>query len=130
MTKPLHQTSYTLIIAAGEGGTVIPAPGVYDVNSGVNINLSAMPFSGYVFQGWQGSINSSQPNIQVIMNQNMTLTATFIPDSGNGPGSGTTVVLPWLEFGLGALGLVLAYGRLSPNRGKKNNGKKEKDKRK
>lgn len=69
-------TQYTLTVTAGEGGSVSTQGGTYDEGSTVNIIATAG--SGYIFQNW--SNGSTDNPISVIVNQNMSLTASFIPD--------------------------------------------------
>ena len=69
-------TQYTLTVSAGEGGTVSSEGGTYDEGSTVNITATAG--SGYIFQNW--SNGSTDNPVSVSVNQNTSLTASFIPD--------------------------------------------------
>ena len=60
-------------------------PGVMDANEwsgtyfeGIPVSLSAIPKPGYQFAGWEG-IDQSDPDVDLILNENLTLTANFIP---------------------------------------------------
>jgi uncharacterized repeat protein (TIGR02543 family) len=60
-------------------------PGVMDTDEwsgtyfeGIPISLSAIPNPGYQFAGWEG-IDQSDPDVDLILNENLTLTAKFIP---------------------------------------------------
>jgi len=60
-------------------------PGVMDRNEwsgtyfkGIPVNLSAIPKPGYQFAGWEG-IEQSDPDVDLILNENLTLRANFIP---------------------------------------------------
>ncbi len=58
------------------GGTVSPGSGTYDVGS--NITLTATPASGYRYDHWEGDVSGNSTSINVIMNDNKTVTAVFI----------------------------------------------------
>ena len=69
-------TQYTLTVTSGEGGTVSTQGGTYD--DGTEVTITATPDEGYVFTGWSdGSTNNS---ISIEVNQNTTLTASFVPE--------------------------------------------------
>ena len=60
-------------------------PGVMDADEwsgtyfeGIPISLSAIPKPGFQFAGWEG-IDQSDPDVDLILNENLTLTAKFIP---------------------------------------------------
>ena len=60
-------------------------PGVMDADEwsgtyfeGIPVSLSAIPKPGYQFAGWEG-IDQSDPDVDLILNENLTLTANFIP---------------------------------------------------
>ena len=74
-TEP-ENTQYSLTVSAGEGGIVSTQGGTYD--EGTEVTITATPDEGYVFSGWSdGSTNNS---ISIEVNQNTTITASFIPD--------------------------------------------------
>ena len=60
-------------------------PGVVDADEwrgiyfkGIPVSLSAIPKPGYQFAGWTG-IDHTDPDVVLILNKNLTLTANFIP---------------------------------------------------
>ena len=60
-------------------------PGVMDTEKwsgtyfkGVPISLSAIPNPGFQFAGWEG-IDQSDPDVNLVLNEDLTLTANFIP---------------------------------------------------
>ena len=69
-------TQYTLTVSAGKGGSVSSEGGTYD--EGTSVTITATPKYGYVFTGW--SNGSTENSISIEVNQNTTLTASFIPD--------------------------------------------------
>ena len=66
-------TQYTLIVSAGEGGSVSTAGGTY--NDGTSISITATPDNGYSFLGWSNGSVESQITINV--NSNIEITANF-----------------------------------------------------
>lgn len=95
------QTQYTLTVTTSGNGSVSPAGGTYD--AGTTVTLSATPASGWTFSGWSGDVSGTANTIQVTMNANKTVRATFtesstarytlsVSTSGNGsvsPGGGS-----------------------------------------
>jgi hypothetical protein len=88
------------------GGTVTSQPGDIDCGidcdeayqHGASVTLTADPDNGSVFSGWSGACSGNQPECNVIMTMNRSVTATFEPedsgtanqdsDEGDGNGSG------------------------------------------
>lgn len=98
----------TLTMAVGSGGcgTVYPLSGAHGYVEGSVVDLHAVPDAGCRFVHWEGDIGSADSlnrNIQVIMDQDRTITAVF-EDWGNtltlavgGDGCGTTNPSPGLS---------------------------------
>ncbi len=75
------QQQYSLTVSAGSGGTTNPAPGISWNPAGRSATVSAMPDSGYVFNGWTldgGNVGNTNPT-SVTMNQPHNLVANFAP---------------------------------------------------
>ena len=67
---------YSLTVTKPAGGTVSPpSGGVYLANS--RVTLTATPSAQYEFVGWEGSMSTSSNPLQLTMNSDMTMTATF-----------------------------------------------------
>ena len=119
-------------------GTTVPAPGTYQYFSGDTLSFSAMPNTGYIFNGWviaygDGSVDSlsvdyisASAPADVFMNYSpMTITALFgtvDPNSDsmqvnvavNDPTMGTTIPAPGTHyFHVGEVASVVAV----PNNG-------------
>ncbi len=72
---------YTLTISTTTGGTTNPAPGSYQYDSGTQVQVEAIPDSGYEFSQWSGDIHSDHKNdnpLTIVIDSNKTLTANFI----------------------------------------------------
>jgi hypothetical protein len=81
-----YQHQYSLKVTGDGGIQSVSANGnvssrqpisvIYWFNQGASVSLSATTFQGYTFIGWtglgQGSVSSSNPNISVTMNTNLT----------------------------------------------------------
>jgi hypothetical protein len=81
---PVIPPTFTLTInvVPTNGGTVLVTPpansnGTYSAN--VTVALSAQPNPGFRFVRWTGAVASSNALVQVLMNGNKTVTATFEP---------------------------------------------------
>ena len=86
-------TDFDVIIQTGEGGTTVPVPGTYPVADGVLLAVSAVPNAGWNFNRFvvePGGTFTTNP-VEVMIDQNITITAVFT-DTGTvppGPGPGT-----------------------------------------
>ncbi|MEM7028222.1 MAG: right-handed parallel beta-helix repeat-containing protein [Chloroflexota bacterium] len=79
VTNAMVVTTYTLSLATVGNGSVNPVSGVY--TAGTEINLTATPDSGWLFQSWSGDLTSSTNPEIVTMDSNKTITATFVEAS-------------------------------------------------
>lgn len=66
---------YTLTVTVGDGGSVSTAGGTY--NDGTSISITATPNEGYAFSGWSGNSNFTEPSITLVMDGNISITASF-----------------------------------------------------
>ncbi len=74
-------TQYTLTMVVVGAGSVAPAEGEHIYSAGTEVNLSAAPATGYIFDGWSGDLISGNATASVVMDQNKTITATFVEDA-------------------------------------------------
>lgn len=86
--QPIVQQFYTLTLTPTPGGwgeinaTPTPASG-NDYAAGTTVTLTTTEATGYDFSLWGGDIDSATPTaseIQVVMDRNRTVTATFIEE--------------------------------------------------
>ena len=74
---------YTLSISMIGSGVVLVNGNIYseeiEIYQGQQVNISATPSTGWLFDGWTGDITSTNSAISFTMNSNTTLTATFTP---------------------------------------------------
>ena len=66
---------YTLTVATSEGGTVSTEGGEYE--EGTEVTITATPDEGYEFVGWTGAIESTELEIQIVVNEAKTISAVF-----------------------------------------------------
>lgn len=69
-----------LNLQAGEGGTTVPSPGIYDHEENENVTILAIPNTDFEFSQWTGSVPSGQEIINPLflrMNFSRTITANF-----------------------------------------------------
>jgi uncharacterized repeat protein (TIGR01451 family) len=67
------------ILTAGSGeGTVTRDPALAEYTPGTVVELTAIPAAGSLFAGWSGAVNGTTNPVDVTMNGNKTVTATFV----------------------------------------------------
>ncbi|MDY8137865.1 InlB B-repeat-containing protein [Aquimarina sp. 2201CG5-10] len=100
ITATFSQIQRTLIINTTGSGSVTPASGS-TYNDGATATLTATPAAGWQFDGWSGDATGTTNPLQVTMDADKTITATFsqiqrtltINTTGSGsvtPASGST----------------------------------------
>ncbi len=79
-----YKQQYYLVVQSEQGQGVTSGQGWYDAGTSVPISVSTPPSPmfgvSYVFNGWQGSAQSSSQSTTVLMNGPMTVTATWRTD--------------------------------------------------
>jgi len=73
-------TQFTLTTSTVGSGTVTPSGGTY--NSGTQVQLTATPSSGWVFDHWSGALSGSTNPQTITMNSDKSVIATFVQQSG------------------------------------------------
>ncbi|MFC2142296.1 hypothetical protein ACFLR7_05130 [Acidobacteriota bacterium] len=68
---------FILDLKAGEGGTTDPEPGLYGLDSGVEVEITAVPDAGHFFLTWTGDESGSENALTVLMDSAKTITAHF-----------------------------------------------------
>jgi len=66
---------YTLSVNTIGQGTVDPPGGIYSENA--DVSLTATPASGWEFSGWSGDVNSSANPLNIHIDADKSVTATF-----------------------------------------------------
>jgi len=79
---------HTLTIAAGSGGTTDPSPGSYDYAPGTQVAVTAIPNTGYQFNGWSGDASGTTNPITVTMDDDKMIAANFAAIDSGGGGTG------------------------------------------
>jgi hypothetical protein len=103
---PYELTVFTI----GAGSVTLDPPGgIYD--SVVTVTLTALPDSGYVFEGWSGDLSGSANPESVLMNDDKTVMATFVPESGTG--GGTITYQETVTGGLSSFTTVATFDTLT-----------------
>ncbi len=75
-TIPEVYSLRTQVLPEGSG-TVEPAEGNFEVNE--RIAIEAIPFEGYVFQGWEGDIDGNENPESVLLDNDKIITVRFSP---------------------------------------------------
>ncbi len=71
----VSDTSYTLTSSITGMGSITPVDGLY--NKGAAFNVTAIPAAGYQFDGWGGDLSGRINPVQLTMDTNKIITATF-----------------------------------------------------
>ncbi len=69
---------YSLTVSTSPGGTTDPSPDIYTYYGGKRVTLTAIPDSGYVFNGWSGDASGTENPITIIMDENKSIAANFV----------------------------------------------------
>ena len=79
---------YLLVATAvpSGGGTITRSvqPGASGYESGTTVVLTATPSPGYAFVGWSGAAGGSSSNVTVVVNNTLSVTATFLKFDASG----------------------------------------------
>jgi hypothetical protein len=67
----------TLVIAAGAGGTTSPAPGAYTYPTDSTQRITAVPATHYRFLSWSGDVTGSQNPVDIKMDRDKSIAASF-----------------------------------------------------
>jgi len=75
----VHVITFTLKIETTTGGTTNPAPGTYTYSAGTQVQVTAIPSNGYIFDHWElnGTNVGTATTYTVTMNANYVLKAFF-----------------------------------------------------
>ncbi len=79
---PVTQFTLTTNVTGSGSVELDPVGGTYD--SASVVTLTAVPLSGWQFDGWSGDLSGTTNPAQITMNANKSVTATFIQQSGGG----------------------------------------------
>ncbi|WP_289057894.1 hypothetical protein [uncultured Mesotoga sp.] len=74
----LSRKMYTLDIKVTGGGTVTKSPDKLEYSYGEEVLLTALPDQGWNFVGWTGDLTGSDSSKVIVMDQNRSVTATFV----------------------------------------------------
>ncbi|WP_299701337.1 T9SS type A sorting domain-containing protein [uncultured Pontibacter sp.] len=76
-SPPPPSEQYTLSVSTVGSGSVSKSPTQNTYAAGSTVSLTATPAAGYQFAGWSGDVTGTTNPLSVVMNNNITLTATF-----------------------------------------------------
>lgn len=93
--------TYDLSVTIVGNGVVNQTPSGTKFAEGAVVTLSADPDDANKFDGWSGSVTSSSSTIEVTMNSDINLTATFSEIGGSGCSFVETVPITFSKTGVG-----------------------------
>lgn len=71
-------SSQVLVMMTGSG-TISPNYNGQALTIGTTYTMTAKPASGYLFQGWLGTVTTTNTTMEFVMEPNMVLVAKFVP---------------------------------------------------
>jgi len=81
------ESTFSLLSQSGIGGTVSPSGGSnYPI--GTKVTVTATADAGYLFDSWSGSVAGSEEQITITLDQDKTISATFIQDQADSDSDG------------------------------------------
>lgn len=92
-------TMYTLSVEVIGQGTITPGGGSFE--EGAVIILSALPAADFSFNGWTGDAVSDSSSIEITMNADVSLTATFLESVVPVCESVESINVPFTQNGVG-----------------------------
>ena len=100
IAKPIYTLS-TSVLPIGGGSLLLSPPGgtYYE---GIMVTATATPFSGYHFDHWSGDANGTISSLEIVITENITITAHFIEKEDNGGIPGFELL-----FAIGAIMVIL-----------------------
>ncbi len=104
--------TYSLIVSVSGNGTVTQTPTGTNFAEGTVVTLKADPDDANKFDGWSGSVTSTSSTIEVTMDSDKNLTATFSEIGGEGCDGVDTVLMDFAQNGVGEYCFV-ARGEVS-----------------
>ncbi len=75
---------YDLSIFSFTGGTTDPDPGTYTYYNNTEVQIEAVPDSGYSFRGWGGDASGTDNPITIIVDSDMSVSANFLKQGEEG----------------------------------------------
>lgn len=105
---------YTLTASAVGGGSVSASPNQSVYTNGTLVTLSATPSPHWQFSGWSGDASGTANPLQITMNGNKTVTATFIPVP---PATPTPEATFCADFNSGVPAGMTLFGQAAVNGG-------------
>jgi len=73
--------NFTLTTNVVGSGSVSRSPNAASYPAGMVVTLTAAPSAGFTFSSWSGDVTSTANPVQITMNANKTVTATFVSQS-------------------------------------------------
>lgn len=97
--NPEDGNTRALQVALVGSGSVTKSPDKATYACGEEVDLTAVPASGWKFEGWTGDLSGTDPQTSLIMDASKLVTATFVPDlkyilTLNKVGNGTVAADP------------------------------------
>ncbi|NJK95799.1 MAG: carbohydrate-binding protein [Bacteroidales bacterium] len=86
--------SYTLTINTPANGTITASPAGPTYVSGTTVSLTASPSPGFQFTGWTGAATGTQSQVNIQMNGNKTVGATFVATTNQSPYGSSPMTIP------------------------------------
>jgi len=73
----IQQAQFTITVNTSGSGDVVLNPNEDKYLEGAEVAARAIPENGYQFDGWSGDISSTQNPIEIVVNDNVNITANF-----------------------------------------------------
>lgn len=109
-----YDAVFALAVNAVGGGSVNASPSQGGYPAGTVVTLTATPAPNWIFSAWSGDVSGSANPLQVTMNANKSITATFVPAP---PQTSTPEASFCADFNSGVPAGVTLFGQAAVNGG-------------
>lgn len=78
ITVAFQAIGFNLVMTVSGGGSIVPSLNENDPQTGVLVDLTAVPDPGWAFQGWSGDCSGADNPLTIVMDEDKAVEAIFV----------------------------------------------------